>query len=292
MSKKHKHEEGHENDERWLITYADMITLLMVFFIVLFSMANTDLKKFAQVAESMQQAFNVTSIGKKPGGRIVGNTGGNSSIPSPFFQSLSPQQRDFISVTSELTTFAAQAGLEGDISVNMNMEGLIISLSEGLIFEAGSPDLKPESLETLHKVAGILRPITNPVRIEGHTDNLPTNDPRYPSNWELSLARSVTIIHYLIDQEGIAPERLLAAGHAEFDPIAPNDNRENRMRNRRADIIIIYPNESRKFSLDMPVPQANNTTEEAPAAPVSEDAPAAPVALEEGVPDEAEPSQP
>lgn len=285
MSKKHKHEEGHENDERWLITYADMITLLMVFFVVLFSMANTDLKKFAQVAESMQVAFNVTSIGKSPAGRaIVGNTGGGSPRPAPsFFQSLSPQQRDFISVTSELTTFAAQAGLEGDISVNMNMEGLIISLSDGLIFEAGSSELKPESLEALHEIAEILKTISNPVRIEGHTDNLPTNNPLYPSNWELSVARSVTIIHYLIEQEGIAPERLLAAGQAEFDPMAPNDTRENRMRNRRADIIIIYPQESRKFSLDMPASQAHSATE---------DVPAAPVALEEGVSPEAGLTQP
>ncbi|MCL4294721.1 MAG: OmpA family protein [Anaerolineae bacterium] len=252
MSAKHKptHEE-HENEERWLLTYADMITLLMVFFVVMFSMANTDLKKFAQVAESMSEAFHVINIGTKPGAVIVGQSkGGSSQQPSPnFFEMLSPRQRDFVSVTSELTAFASQANLTGEISVNMNLEGVIISLSNGLIFESGSAELKPESLETLHKIAEVLRTINNPVRIEGHTDNTPTNDPRYPTNWELSVARAVSIVRYLIEQEGIAPERLLPAGHAEYAPVAPNDSRANRTLNRRADIIIIYPNESRQFSI-------------------------------------------
>jgi chemotaxis protein MotB len=251
MSKRKHTPEEHENEERWLLTYSDMITLLMVFFVVMFSMANTDLKKFAQVAESMSVAFHVVNIGIKPGAAIVGKTkGGNSQHPSPnFFETLSPRQREFVSVTSELTAFASQANLKGDISVNMNMEGVIISLSNGLIFEPGSAELKPESRETLHKIAEVLRTIDNPVRIEGHTDNLPTDDPRYPTNWELSVARSVSIVRYLVEQEGIAPERLLAAGHAEFAPIVQNDTRSNRTLNRRADIIIIYPNESRLVSI-------------------------------------------
>jgi chemotaxis protein MotB len=228
-----------------------MITLLMVFFVVMFSMANTDLKKFAQVAESMSEAFHVVNIGVKPGAAIVGKAkGGSSQHSAPnIFEMLSPRQRDFVSVTTELTAFATQAGLSGDISVNMNMEGVIISLSNGLIFESGSAELKPAAMETLHKIGEILRSTANPVRVEGHTDNLPTNDPRYPTNWELSAARAVSIVRYLTDQEGIAPERLLAAGHAEFAPIASNDTRDNRTLNRRADIVIIYPNESRSFSL-------------------------------------------
>lgn len=259
MSKKHDHnQEEHENDERWLITYADMITLLMVFFIVMYSMANTDLKKFAQVAESMQIAFNVVGIGVKPGGSLVGQaSSGGDPRPSPhFFQNMPPRQRDFIAVTSELTAFAQQAGLDGDISVNMNLEGLIISLSNTLVFEPGSTELRPEAIETLHKIAEILRMTDHRARVEGHTDNIPTNNPLYPTNWELSVMRAVTIVRYLIEQEGIAPDRLLAAGQAEFDPIAPNDSRANRALNRRADIVIIYPNDSRQFSIDLPTPVA------------------------------------
>lgn len=268
MSKrKHGHEE-HENDERWLITYADMITLLMVFFIVMFSMANTDLKKFAQVAEAMQVAFNVIGVGSKSGAALIGTANGaginNRPIPN-FLKNLPTRQQDFISVTSELTTFASEAGLASDISVNMNMEGVIISLSNALVFEAGSAELKPEAVDTLHKIGEILNMTHNPVRVEGHTDNMPTNDPLYPTNWELSVARAVSIVHYLIKNEGIAPERLLAAGHAEFDPVAPNDSRDNRARNRRADIIIIYPNESRSFLIN-----TSNTT--SPDATVNQEA--------------------
>ncbi len=274
MSKRKHDHEGHENDERWLITYSDMITLLMVFFVVLFSMANTDLKKFAQVAEAMQVAFNVIGVGSKHGAGLIGTTNGagvnNRPMPN-FLKNLPSRQQDFVSVTSELTAFASEAGLESDISVNMNMEGVIISLSNALVFEAGSAELKPEAVETLHKIGEVLKMTQNPVRIEGHTDNMPTNDPLYPTNWELSVARAVNIVHYLIEKEGIAPERLLAAGHAEFDPVAPNDSRENRGRNRRADIIIIYPNESRSFSLNPATAalprQAVQTPESSPTTP-------------------------
>jgi chemotaxis protein MotB len=250
--KRRGHEEGHGGDERWLITYADMITLLMVFFIVMYSMANTDLKRFAQVAESIKIAFHTLGAGEGAAGLIGEGGAAESSRPSPIlFQNLPPQQRDFISVTSELTAFAKEVGLQGDISVNMNLEGIIISLSNALIFEPGSAELRPESMETLHEIAEILKRTNNPVRVEGHTDNVPTNSPLYPTNWELSVARAVTIVRYLVEEEGLSPDRLSAAGNAEFKAVAPNDSRANRALNRRADIVIIYPNASRQFRTEV-----------------------------------------
>ncbi len=255
-SKRRAHEEGHSSNERWLITYADMITLLMVFFIVLYSMANTDLKKFSQVAESMKVAFHVMGIGTDQGALIGdANSGGSQGPAAPIlFQNLPPKQRDFIDVSSELTAFAAEAGLQADISINMNLEGIIISLSDALVFEPGSAELRPESVATLHQVAQILKLTNNAVRVEGHTDNVPTNNPLYPTNWELSVARAVNIVRYLAEEEGISPARLSAAGYAEFKPVAPNNSRANRALNRRADIVIIYPNGSRQFSLAPPSP--------------------------------------
>lgn len=249
-SKRQRHAEAHHSDERWLITYADMITLLMVFFIVLYSMANTDLKKFAQVAESMRVAFNVVGFGSNTGAVLGDSAGGRASgRAAPIFPELSPQQRDFVAVSSELTAFAVETGSTGDISVNMNMEGVIISLSEGLVFEPGSAELRPESMAVLSEIARILRTIDNSVRIVGHTDNVPTNSPLYPSNWELSVARAVAIVRYLVEEEGIGPERLLPAGQAEFKPLVPNNSRAGRATNRRAEIVIIYPGASRRFSL-------------------------------------------
>jgi chemotaxis protein MotB len=244
-------EEGHGNGERWLLTYSDMITLLMVFFVVMYSMANTDLKKFAQVAESMKVAFHVIGIGAGNGNLIGKGNDSGSPVTPPIFQGLPPMQRDFIAATSELTAFATEAGVQGDISVNMNLEGIIISLSDALVFEPGSAELRPESTEMLHRVAEILAATDNSVRVEGHTDNVPTNHPLYPTNWELSVARAVTIVRHLVEEEGIAPDRLSAAGYAEFKPIAPNDSRAERTLNRRADIVIIYPNASRQFSIDI-----------------------------------------
>ena len=254
---KHKGHAEKENSERWLVTYADMITLLMVFFIVMYSMANTDLKKFAQVAQSMQVAFNVVGMGKGAG--LLGG-GGASHKPSLFFQNLPARQRDYVSVSADMSAFAQQAGIEGQISVNTNVEGIIISLSDAMVFEPGSAELRPESKETLGKIAAILSTMPNRVRVDGHTDNIPTNNPLYPTNWELSVARAVSIVRFLSEEEGIDPNRLSAAGHAEFKPITDNTTRNNREMNRRADIVIIYPESSKSYSIDLPKDDASGTT--------------------------------
>ena len=242
--------ESHEGSERWLITYADMITLLMVFFIVMYSMANTDLKKFAQVAESMQIAFNVSGVGAGKGGILDGKD--EMETGPSIMDKLPARQHDFVSVSADLSAFASEAGLEGEISVNMTMEGIIISLSDALAFAPGSAELRPEAMETLHKVAAVLQTTENSVRIEGHTDNVSTNSPMYPTNWELSATRAVSIVRYMIEHEGIHPSRLSAAGYAEFKPVAGNESRANRALNRRADVVIIYPESSRQFSLGAP----------------------------------------
>lgn len=253
-AKKRQHEE-HENEERWLITYADMITLLMVFFIVMYSMANTDLKKFAEVARSLAAGFNL-GIGTSAGALIGTNSGGGAAT---FFKRLPAKQRDFALMTAELSAFASEAGMLGEISVNMTMEGIIISLSNALLFEPGSAELRPESAQTLHKVAEVLNTTDHPVRIEGHTDNIPTNNPLYPTNWELSVARAVSIVRYLIEKENVSPTRLSAAGFAEFKPKVANDSRANRAINRRADIVILYPEQGRKFMLGTPAHEATPT---------------------------------
>jgi chemotaxis protein MotB len=255
-SKQKQVEEGGLTGDEWLTSYGDLVTLLLVFFVVLYSMANTDLKNFEKIALSLRAAFNnsgeVTTavIGEANG---VTSSGQMASAPL-FTDKLPTKHRDFVRVSTELATFAQQLGVAGEISINMNLEGIIISLSENLVFEPGSADLRPEAEEVLNHVANILQEIDNPVRVEGHTDDVPTNSPLYPSNWELSVMRSVTVVRYLTEELGIAPERFTAAGSAEFKPLVPNTSRENRAMNRRADIIIIYPGESRQFSISLPNP--------------------------------------
>lgn len=244
--------------EKWLGTYGDLVTLLLVFFVVLYSMANTDLKNFQKIAWSLRVAFN--GVGEEPASAVVGDS--NSATTSTevasaplFSDSLPAKRRDFIRVSTELTSFAQELNVDGEISVNMNLEGIIISLSESLAFEPGNPEIRPEAKKILDEIVPILQGIDNPVRVEGHTDDIPTNNPLYPTNWELSAMRAVSVVRYLAEEGGIAPERLSAAGNAEFKPLVPNDSRENRMMNRRADVVIIYPTDSRRFSVTWPSSQ-------------------------------------
>ena len=245
-------------DEKWMGTYGDLVTLLLVFFVVLYAMANTDLKNFQKIAWSLRVAFN--GVGEETASAVVGDA--NSATTSTdvaaaplFSDSLPSKRRDFVRVSTELTSVAQELNVDGDISINMNMEGIIISLSEHLAFEPGSPELRPEAEEVLDQIVDILQTIDNPVRVEGHTDDIPTNNPLYPTNWELSTMRAVSVVRYLTEEGGIDPKRLSAAGNAEFKPLVPNDSRANRMMNRRADVVIIYPTESRRFSVSWPSSQ-------------------------------------
>ncbi|MHB0878682.1 MAG: OmpA/MotB family protein [Anaerolineae bacterium] len=246
MARKKAEHEGEENAERWLLTYADMITLLLALFIVLYSFANLDLQKFASVAESISRAFGYGS----GGGLLNSLSGSVHSVTKPFlFTELPQQQQDFLSVGADMAQFADQAGLAGDIAVNMTYEGVVISLSDVLTFEAGGAELTPQAKTALDAVAVVLKDLTNSLRVEAHTDDLPTENPLYPTNWELSVARSVAIVRYLAETCGVDPARLSAAGDGEFKPLVPNNSREHRAINRRAEIIILYPVDEQQFDL-------------------------------------------
>ena len=247
--------EAGQDGEKWLTSYADLVTLLLVFFVVMYAMANTDLKNFQKIALSLRLAFN--GVGDQQPTVIVSEKQSAASqsqtASAPVFTDQLPtKRRDFVRVSTELTTFAQELNISGDIDIKMNIEGIIISLSDRLVFEPGSAELRPEALEVLEKVANIIQNVDNSVRVEGNTDDVPTNSPLYPTNWELSVARAVTIVHFMTEEGGIAPDRLKAAGNAEFNPVVPNDSRANRVLNRRADIVIIYPGESRRFSVIPP----------------------------------------
>lgn len=234
---------GHSgaSEERWLLTYADMITLLMVFFIVLYSMAQIDVKKYQKVAASLHRAFGVGDGSIFSAG--IGRGGGEGEAePAPIaFDDLPPRQRDYLDISTELASQVSAAGLGADVSVTTNIEGILISLSESLLFAPGSTVLQPQARETLDRIATVLRPLPNDIRVVAHTDAVPTDNPFYPTNWELSVARAVVIVRYLSEEGGIAPERLMAAGQAQYHPLYPNDTREHRARNRRAEIVVIYP---------------------------------------------------
>ncbi|MBI3762809.1 MAG: OmpA family protein [Chloroflexi bacterium] len=234
--------------ERWLISYADFITLLMVLFVVLYSMGQTDVKRYKQLAEGLRRAFGGAARIVDPS--IAEAGGGNADTePAPVTLDGFPQRSpDSLDVAAELTALLTNSGLSNAISVQNNIEGLLLSLSENLLFAPGRADLLPGAYPVLDKIAVMVNQIDNEVRVTAYTDNTPPLDPRYPTNWELSAARSAAIVRYLVER-GLAPERLTAAGRGEYHPLFPNDTAEHRAFNRRAEIVVVYTVEEQRFAL-------------------------------------------
>lgn len=244
------HEE-HENHERWLITYADMITLLMAFFIMLFAMSQLDLAKFKQfqggVAAELGGDVPIAggSNSLMPGGRGLlpgaglGPGKGAGLGPGTGGQSPAEAERDTLDQVQEDIAAAAKAhGFEGVFAFQDQRRGLAMQLEGGVLFAPGSAELTPEGKSAMDDVAMAIRDLPNPILIEGHTDNVPIRG-RFADNWELSSARAIAVLHYLSGQRGITTNRLSAAGYADTHPVAPNDTAAGRARNRRVEIVVL-----------------------------------------------------
>ncbi len=254
MAKKKHHDEGHVNHERWLVSYADMITLLMVLFVVLFAMGQTDKAKMEALRTSLQRAFSVEVLrGAEP--TSLKGSSGSSIIPAVVPLAIT---QEVMAVTGEtladpqlasalhevreaLLQIPIPSDTSGSVEIGASREGIVISLAGNLLFDSGKSDLKPRGMTLLETLAERLRTMPNEIRVEGHTDNIPIATALYPSNWELSSARATTVGRYFAEHSDIAPNRLIAAGFGEFRPIAPNDSREGRARNRRVDLVVLFP---------------------------------------------------
>jgi chemotaxis protein MotB len=232
--------EGGENSERWLVSYADFITLLMVLFVVLYSMGQVDVQKYKRLAESMRAAFSLggptkvieTQINQSGGATEDGQP---KPIVVPGIPEAPPKSEE---VAGELTKMLSGAGLGNEVSVQTNVEGVLISLSEKLIFAPGSAELPVEVYPVLDTIIEMISKIDNPIRLVGHTDDTPPQAP-YKNNWEVSLARAAAVAEYL-KSKGIDPKRITIAGRGEYDPVFPNDSPEHRSLNGRVDIVLIY----------------------------------------------------
>jgi chemotaxis protein MotB len=246
MAKK-KHEE-HENSERWLVSYSDFITLLMVMFVVLYSMGQVDVKKYKQLATSMRAAFNIggpvqivdSQINQEGGSTEDGRP---NPITIPGIPQKPPESQE---VAGELTQMLKTMNLGTGVSIQTSIEGILISLSEKLVFTPGTAVLQKAGFPVLDNIATMLLPIDNTIRIVGHTDTTPPTDPKYTDNWDLSTGRAIVIAEYLI-KKGIAPDRLMVSGRGEYQPIFPNDTPEHRSLNSRADVVVIYKSAADKI---------------------------------------------
>lgn len=235
-------EEGGDKN-RWLVSYADFITLLFVLFVILWAMGKTDIAKYRALADSLSVAF---SFGGGTANKMIdasiNQTSGSDpdAVPDPIsVPGIPKKQPASIDVAGKLTDLLSEYNLEGGVSVQTSIEGVLISLSEKLLFSPSTATLHEDAYPVLDSIIEMLNPIDNKIKIIGHTDNSPSSDPRYPTNWELSVGRAWVIADYLI-KSGISPERIIISGQGEYAPIFPNDTDEHRILNSRADIVILY----------------------------------------------------
>ena len=217
------------NHERWLISYADFITLLFAFFVVMFASSETNKAKARKVSQSVEKAFGHTRSSKPAESRPI-----PSPIPSPDpkFADLTPSMR---LLEKEL---AEELG-SGKMRMSLETRGLVITLGEASFFSAGEDRVQPDAFPSLAKVASALSAIPNPVRLEGHSDSVPIHSPRFSSNWELSAARAVQVLKALEERYGTSKFRLSAAGYADTVPVESNATDVGRAHNRRVDLVVL-----------------------------------------------------
>lgn len=232
MRRKKKPEE-HDNLERWLITYADLITLLLAFFIMMYTFSKQDTEKYREVTGHLKTIFS--------GGAPVGSHGSRSGS-APFDVSLAtPGSTEDVKKNLEQEINKVKANgdaIQKKISVISDERGIVIRILDEAFFDPGKADLKLSAKKMLDRITPVIGKVGNPVRVEGHTDNIPISTPEFRSNWELSVRRATEVIRYLIEKHDLSPQRISAVGYAEYHPVGPNNTAENRSRNRRIEIIV------------------------------------------------------
>ncbi|WP_407307268.1 flagellar motor protein MotB [Desulfosporosinus sp. SB140] len=283
MSRKREHEAEKENGERWLLTYSDLITLLMIFFVVLYSMSKIDAQRFQAIAESLNKALgggtpSKIELSNSPVGPSLFQAGTPSSRATVPGKGTDPNNTTYTDpgssaennkagqgntdeekmsieeIKAKLDKFAADNGIQSKLITSIEERGLVVSLQETLLFESGSADITARAREILEKVTTVLASSPNQIKVEGHTDNLPIHTPQFASNWELSVLRATNVVE-ILQKDGITPDRLSATGYGEYRPIASNDTDAGKAQNRRIDLIILRS----KYDVTEPATQASDS---------------------------------
>lgn len=245
--------EKHANHERWLVSYGDLLTLLLAVFVVMYAMSVTDKQKAEQVAASLRESFGMVNSGAG-GTPVVVNAGAINIVPglAPALPPAPPLPRvkegrqrelaretDFAAIKASLDAYLVKSGYQDKVAVNVTRRGVVVSLKEAGFFDSGSARLRQDSIQPLRSIAETLGRYSNRFRVEGHTDTVPIRSAEFRSNWELSTARATQVIHYLVDSAGFEPQSLTAVGYGEYQPVVANDTSEGRARNRRVDIVLL-----------------------------------------------------
>ncbi len=235
----------HDNHERWMVSYADFITLLFAFFVVMYGISSVNEGKYRIFSVSVNQAFGAN-------GKAGEGSGIKLTEDEIFFKSLvdrrnarlaekqRKQNERMQNLAQTLNSAMASFVKNGQMNVSQNGRGVELEINASALFNQGEADIQPEAKKTLADAAKVLAENDFAIEVEGHTDNMPISTARFPSNWELSSARASSVVRLFIDQ-GIVAKRLKAVGEADNQPVVPNDTPENRARNRRVTITVLSP---------------------------------------------------
>jgi chemotaxis protein MotB len=254
VSRRRKHK-AHANHERWLVSYADFITLLFAFFVVLYASSQADKKKAAQVAASIKGAFQQLGVFTGSATKDVGIPG-SPGIPLPELTA-TPLKVVKVAGDSEQAHGVAGFGVDVDelrrqlesalgdeirqheVKMRVTPEGLVVSLREVGFFNSGEAELLGNGQATLTRIATVLGGRGFEIRVEGHTDNQPVHNSKFKSNWELSTARATTVVALLIERHGFDPALISAAGYSKYRPVSDNNTPKGKADNRRVDLVVV-----------------------------------------------------
>jgi chemotaxis protein MotB len=266
MARKKKHTAHGGQEERWLVTYADMITLLMAFFIMMYSISYVNMKKFEALSSTFHQMFR-GNTGILEGGSGIRDRGHPSGTKPVAISNNKDQARPkavqiaaktgeeaggsgkggqkqgLAGVEKQLRDYLKQHGLSQAAQVRPEERGVVVSLRDRVFFDPGQAELRPVGQKILRVLAGIVQKVPNPLRVEGYTCDLPIRNGLYRSNWELSAVRATRVVEFL-QGCGVDPHRLSIAGYGEFQPICPNDTEAHRTQNRRVDLVLLKTSEA------------------------------------------------
>ncbi|MEW8955125.1 OmpA family protein [Clostridium sp.] len=220
--------------DEWILTYSDTVTLLLTFFILLYTFSTVDNQKLQSISQAFQSMFT-----GQPGQTIVEGTG--VTVDSNLEADVDPSSIDgeAYELYEQVKTFIDENQLDASLQIKEDERGIILQMKDSILFESGNAELKEESIPILSQLSSLINSLDNPVIVEGHTDNVPINNYIFKSNWELSTARAVSVVRYFIEGKGLNPERFTASAYGEYKPIAPNDSDENRAKNRRVNILLV-----------------------------------------------------
>lgn len=245
LRKRKKEESPGVGAPLWMLTYGDMITLVLTFFILLYSYSTLDAIKWKQAVSSVKGSLGVLERGTTINEMDLIGLGQPDENFSDLkitaqdladFERLQQEKREMEALQAVLSSLLKE--IDQRIIIDIDERGVVLRFEDSVLFDKGKADLKPNAKIVLDKVGNILSPLDNHIRIEGHTDNLPINTIMFPSNWELSTSRATNVLRYLLEH-GLDPQKLSAVGYGEYHPLVENINEENRQKNRRVDIVIL-----------------------------------------------------